>query len=295
MNRIAGQIAETIRILNEAYDTWNPSTVVACFSGGDDSAVMTHIAVQWAKEKGISLVTMAADTLISADGWREYVTDAAAKIGATYFEIWDNPDLGKWIKDVQERGFVYRKAQHPFYFYYLKQRQFRAALQHFKKHRKDRVMFLCGIRRSESTDRLTAPEIRKDGSGIWVNPIVYWSELDIADYRVFNDLPRNPFYDLTGNSGDCMCNWHNRIPLDKLKKHATAASKIILPLDAQCREKFGYGYDNEPTKRPEDNGQMTLPLFDWNTRGTPNLCAGCSKPEHASELVDFAQLQRMEW
>lgn len=286
------QIDETHKILDRAFETYNPSTMIACYSGGYDSMVMSHIALRWAKEHRIVLLVNAVDTLLSADGWRDYVTMSARAIGADMFDIWDNPGLDLWQKDVKEKGFVYRKKQHHIYFYYLKQRVFRMMLAKYKTHRFDHVMFLNGIRRAESPDRRNAPEVEKRGSAVFVNPILYWSNDEVLRYRTDHELPTNPFYDLFGNSGDCLCNWHNQIRLKAVEEHAPNLFQVIKPLDQQNRDNFGYGYDEEPTQEPDPN---QLRLFDWDTECTPNLCAGCSKPGPTNEMLDYIQLQRMEW
>ena len=57
---------------------------------------------------------------------------------------------------------------------------------------------------------------------------------------------------------------------------------------------YSGGYDSEPTVLPKQEaaGQRA---FDWDVNDTPNLCAGCSKPEPRNEALDFVALQRMEW
>ena len=287
------RIEETYAIMDRAIETYKPSTIVASYSGGYDSMVMSHIAIRWAQERGYrNLVLCAVDTLISADGWRDFVLSSAQRIGSPKTEIWDNPDLDLWVNDVKTRGFVYRKAQHKFYFYYLKQRVFRKIQAYYKKGIHDHVMFLNGIRRDESFERRNAPEVEKIGSGIYVNPVLYWTGDNILDYRTKQELPINPFYDLIGNSGDCTCNWHNHIKLGAIKKHATNAAKTILPLDQYNRDHFGYGYDEDPKTKISDD---QLRLFEWDTECTPNLCAGCSKPDASNDAADFLALQRMDW
>ena len=289
---------ETVyRILNGAVQEHQPSALIACFSGGYDSMVMTHIVNQWVMDtrQQAPLLVAAVDTLISADGWRDFVTDSAMAIGSKRFEIWDNPGIDLWEADVRERGFVYRKAQHKFYFYYLKQRVFRQMVQHFKTHEHDRIMFLNGVRRDESPDRANEPEVKRIGCGVYVNPVLYWTQDDINLYRAEYDLPINPFYDRWNNSGDCGCNWHDHISVAALHRWGTKAAKIIDPLRQHNLEVFGYDYDEEPSQllRQEAAGQQRL--FDWDTDCTPNLCAGCSKPEPGNDALDFVSMQRMEW
>lgn len=281
------------QILTEAYTEHKPSLVIASYSGGYDSMVMTHKTVQWAKVNSIPLLTIAVDTRLHADGWRDFVMDSSKQIGVTWFEIWQTVLLDKWVEDVKERGFAYRDAQHKIYFYYLKQNAFRQIIAHYKQHQHDRIMFVTGVRRLESRKRANTPEYSRNGAGVWCNPLVYWNEFEVQQYRIDHNLPENPFYHQTHNSGDCLCNWHTQISYDDLQKHGTEAARIINPLHEQCLARFGYGYGQEPSKlaRQEIAGQM--PLFDLE--GIPNLCAGCERPKASQDDIDTVMLQRMEW
>lgn len=286
------RIEETYAIMDRAVEKHKPSTIIASYSGGYDSMVMVYIANKWAQERGVKYVAHAVDTRISANGWRDYVTESAKQIGTPAFSIWDNPDLDLWIEDVKKHGFAYNEAQHPFYFFYLKQRAFREMVAHYKLHYHDRVMFLNGIRRDESRKRRNAPEVARYGSGVHVNPVLYWTGDNILDFRTKYNLPVNPYYDTIGNSGDCTCNWHTRFKLSTIKKYATKAAEVIVPLDAYSRDHFGYGYGENP-KTVVSKDQLRL--FDWDTTCTPNLCDGCNKPDASNDAADFLTFQRMEW
>jgi 3'-phosphoadenosine 5'-phosphosulfate sulfotransferase (PAPS reductase)/FAD synthetase len=284
----------TEQILSETLQRYKPSLIVCSYSGGYDSMVATHKTLQWAKQHAHStnILTIAVNTKLHADGWPEFVTTSAKTIGSRRFEIWQTTMLEKWIADVETRGFAYRKAQHKIYFYYLKQNAFRAVVAHYKKHTHDRIMFVTGVRRSESKERANTPESERYGSNVWCNPLVNWSEQDIHLYRLEHDLPENPFYHITNNSGDCMCNWHTNIPLASVKG---AARDIIAPLDKQCREQFGYGYGEEPSKGAKQEAAGQLRMFDFDDNGVPNLCASCERPKATQDQVDSVLLQRMEW
>lgn len=281
----------TEEILTEAYNEHNPSLVVCSYSGGYDSMVATHKALAWAKaNQHENIITIAVDTRIHADGWKEYVTNSAKALGCERLEIWQTTMLDKWIKDVQERGFAYRKAQHKIYFYYLKQNAFRAVVAYYKQHIHDRIMFVTGVRRSESKERALTPECERIGSNVWCNPLVNWNEFDVHQYRIDHNLPENPFYAITNNSGDCLCNWHTNISLEQVTGEAL---KIIEPLDTECRAKFGYGYGQEPSllMKQEVAGQM--PLFEYND--IPNLCASCERPQANHEQRENMLMQRLGW
>lgn len=285
----------TETILSEAVQQHKPSLIVCSYSGGYDSMIATHKALIWAKRfaHSANIVTIAIDTRIHADGWSEYVKQSAKALGARRFEIWQTTMLDKWVADVEERGFAYRKAQHKIYFYYLKQNAFRAVVAHYKKHRHDRIMFITGVRRLESRERADTPECERIGSNVWCNPLVYWNEQEVHEYRLKHNLPENPFYALTNNSGDCLCNWHTNISLTTLNKSATEAAKIITPLDEKCRQRFGYGYGQEPSRYSLQEAAGQLRLFEDDD--IPNLCAGCERPKASNEQLENLLMQRMEW
>jgi len=278
------------QILEEAVQIHKPSLIVCSYSGGYDSMCAMHRTFKWAKQyaRSIDIATISVNTKIHADGWPEFVTKSAAQIGARRFELWETSMLDKWIKDVQERGFAYRKAQHKIYFYYLKQNAFRAVIAKYKKHEHDRIMFVTGVRRSESKERASTPEHERIGCGVWVNPLVNWSEYDIHQYRLDHNFPENPFYALTNNSGDCMCNWHTNI---KLPMVTGEARTILEPLDTQCRQQFGYGYGEEPSRYIAQEAAGQMPLFG----DTPYLCVGCERPKAGNELLENMLMQRMAW
>ncbi len=281
--------AETI--LSETLQRHKPSLIVCSYSGGHDSIVATHKTLRWAKQYAHSanILTVAVDTQIHAEGWLDFVRFSAKTIDARRFEIWQTAMLDKWIEDVKTRGFAYQKAQHKIYFYYLKQNAFRAVVAHYKKHRHDRIMFVTGVRRAESKERATTPESEQYGSNVWCNPLVNWSEQETQLYRLEHNLPENPFYHLTNNSGDCLCNWHREIKLEKVQG---AALDIIQPLDIICREAFGYGYGEKPSKLLKQAAAGQMSLF---TDDTPYLCAGCERKQATHEQLENVLMNRLEW
>jgi 3'-phosphoadenosine 5'-phosphosulfate sulfotransferase (PAPS reductase)/FAD synthetase len=285
--------AETI--LSETVQKHKPSLIICSYSGGYDSMVATHKALKWAKRfaHSTNILTVAIDTRIHADGWPEYVRKSAMIIGARRFEIWQSKRFPEWINGIQEHGFGYTKAIHTIYFRQLKEAAFAAILAYYKTHRHDRIMFVTGVRRSESKERANTPESDRKGSNVWCNPLVNWSKQDIHEYRLAHDLPENPFYKFDLGSGDCLCNWVKNLDLKALEKHATEAAKIIAPLDSQCRLKFGYGYGEEPSQHAAQEAAGQLRLFDDSE--IPNLCAGCERPKASNEHLENLLMQRIAW
>lgn len=71
--------------------------------------------------------------------------------------------------------------------------------------RTQRIMFFTGIRISESSRRASRPEISRDGSEIWVSPIIHFTSEDMVEYREAFSVPKNEVNDMLHMSGECLC------------------------------------------------------------------------------------------
>lgn len=277
-------------ILQTAYETYNPSAIIACFSGGYDSMVATHIV----EDRFPDVVVASIDTGLTADGWPDYIQSVADRFNWN-LKFWHG-DLDGWSQRTKEYGFAFNADQHKSNFYYLKQKAIRQMVQDYKQHNHDRIMLISGVRRAESPRRASAPEIERKGCGVYVNPLVNWSDEDIIRYRLEHGLPDNPFYEVFKNSGDCLCNWGQHIPLEVLQEHAPKCHAHIKPVHDSTMNTHGYGYNQSPSQSwiLEKAGQ--LPLFDLPD-DTPNLCDGCTlKAAPSRNDVNAAVfLDRMEW
>lgn len=287
------------KILSKALALHKPSLIILSFSGGYDSMVSSHIATQWAKQHAHStnVITISADTLISADGWRDFVTNTAKQLGFPRFAIHNTDHFEKWASRMIESGYVYRESQHRINFYYLKQVVFRKLVQQYKKYRTDRIMFVNGVRRAESSARQHRPEIARQGSGVFVNPILYWSDLEVEQYRIAHDMPINPFYDTIGNSGDCLCNWHTHFKKETIQHHAPQTWQKIEPIHINCQKRHGYGYGEIPRNGQFiDGAGVQSSFFDLvGINETPNLCSDCRKPAASNEQRADLLFSRMNW
>ena len=91
----------------------------------------------------------------------------------------------------------------------LKERQLRVLLRESKAghSRRARVLFLSGIRRSESRRRSQREPIDRlrNSSAVFVNPLLNWTDLDMLRYRRANDLPESDAAALMHRSGECNC------------------------------------------------------------------------------------------
>ncbi len=74
-----------------------------------------------------------------------------------------------------------------------------------KLPRQQRVMFLSGIRRAESARRAERDAFHREGSIVWVSPLINWTNDDMQAYREQFAVPRNEVSDLIHMSGECLC------------------------------------------------------------------------------------------
>lgn len=271
-----GRIGETmielsINIVECAIAKWKPSHIICLFSGGYDSMIMSHIMNQL--DFGLPMTTYAIDTKLSADGWLDYVQEVAKKLGWP-FGIYDN-EAGWWefVEWVTLMGCPNTPTGHRRAYTRLKDRGVDGLLKQYKTSWHDKVLFISGIRKSESRERekLTEPINRRGKSNaIFVNPLFWWSDRDCLNYRITHDLPVNPFYETVGGSGDCQCNWGNFITYQKLLKHSPILARGNVKILQEISNKYhGFGWDNLPANQ--------LSFLDRLDSGEFWLCQGCKR------------------
>ncbi len=99
------------------------------------------------------------------------------------------------------------RGQHGKAYSRLKERRIEEALRETKAGhpRTSAVLFLSGIRRSESRRRAKREPLNQRGSAKFCNPLIEWSGLDMAGYRSHFDLPVSDVAALLHRSGECNC------------------------------------------------------------------------------------------
>lgn len=172
--------------------------VAVLFSGGNDSTVLAHLFRQRATH------AIHANTGIGVEETREFVRQTCASWGLPLIE--KHPPAGSTYRElVLERGFP-GPAQHFKMYQRLKERALRQARRELVTDRSQRVVFLAGRRRDESARRAMVPSSEREGSVVWVSPLVHWTKPDMVTYRLMQgDVPRNEVADLLHMSGECLC------------------------------------------------------------------------------------------
>ena len=282
-------------IISQAISEWKPVQIVCLFSGGYDSMVMTHL-VHTLDLHGVPTATWAVDTKLSADGWIKYINQVAAELQFENLNIYDNgAGFEEYKRWVAEYGNPRTRTGHTRAYRRLKETAFNAIHMLYKQGKHDKTLFLSGMRKFESSDREKSMhfEVQRAGSSnkIFANPLFWWTDLDIARYRVQHDLPDNPFYDTVKGSGDCQCNWGNFITLGTLRIHSPILAGGNVALLDDIGQRHGYGWDGEPVN--------IEPFFDteeyWGECNltTPFLCSNCSRQgRHRHNAAEEIMLQR---
>lgn len=233
---------------------------VALFSGGNDSTVLTHLMRERATHAAH------ANTGIGIEATRVFVRETSAAFGLPLIEV--HPPAGSTYRElVIAQGFP-GPAMHWKMYQRLKERGLRQVRgQLVDKPRRQRVIFLAGRRRDESQRRMNVPEQERDGSIVFVSPLVEWTKLDLNDYRRrFPDVPRNVVADTLHMSGECLCGafavegereqiayWYPEVEqhLTELEAEVAAAG---IP-EPRCR--WGWGEDRALTKAgPSKSGPL---------------------------------------
>lgn len=293
MMELNNATAQAYDILNRALYQYKPSTIVLMTSWGHDSQVSTDIAYKWARyyAHSTNVVVVTLDTGVCADDYTAWCKQQAQGRYSP-FVVWANPDVGfQWYADnATGYGFGYTKAFHSmFYYRMLKERTIAKILRHYKKHRYDRIMFVSGVYRAESIDRMNAPEVERHGAAVWVSPVVHWQKPQLEYYRQLHNLPDNPFYNTVGGSGDCLCNWGQFTSLDTMRKHSPKLGIKLAALSNHVTQLHGWGWGEAPSGGllAERAGQLVLPGIE--PLCAPDLCAGCnrSKPKQQEALDDY--------
>lgn len=235
--------------------------VVILFSGGNDSTTLAHLMRPRATH------ALHANTGIGIEETRQYVRDTCKQWGLPLLEIMSPRQNDRYETLVLERGFP--GAGHHYKMYQrLKERALRAARKQLVSNgRRERVIFLAGRRRDESSRRSNIPEMEREGSVVWVSPLVSWTKMDMNTYRLMQgDVPVNRVSDLIHMSGECLCgSFSKRGELDEIGEWFPDVVAYIRQLEEQLvdrddipehRRMWGWNADEEATKKERRSGRL---------------------------------------
>jgi len=183
-----------------ALDKKTLKATCVLYSGGNDSTVLTHLM----RERVDYAVHI--NTGIGVEETRQFVRDTCVAYELPLIE--EHPPPGATYDElVLKYGFP-GPAGHMLMYTRLKERGLRAVRRRFVDNpRKERVLFLAGMRAFESSRRMrNTEETHREGSVVWASPIGHWTNAHMAEYRRrFPDVPRNEVSDMLHMSGECLC------------------------------------------------------------------------------------------
>lgn len=271
ISNIGMLLKKAVDIIEYAIAEHKPSSVFIAYSGGRDSAVVLDIAARMQIADGI----MAIDTGLSADSWTTLINIHAQKYGIP-LEFARGGHRDWYGKNVREYGFGYTRGHHTVYYRMLKQDAIRAHVRTHKTSHYDRVMYLTGVRRSESPQRAKTPASIRDGSRVSVNPLIHWRSESVAAYlKVMVPDYYNPFYERYGNSGDCYCGWTCQHAAHNFRDHSPDLAAYLEALSAEQSESGLHTYGERPKK-----DALTIDMFE--DMPADSFCVNCTSVKNES-------------
>lgn len=267
-------------ILDNAPDTPNSKTaVLLAFSGGNDSRTLAHVVKPWFDNSPYNLELAAIDTELSENGWKESIIDFAKWIGVPV-TFWKGEGREYYRQYVELHGWP-GNAMHSQIQNRLKGRAFRKMVMARRGEVGGCVWILSGIRKAESRkrQRLTSPYSYRE-NGLFINPLFYWSNAQVIDYMINNNIPESPF-----TQGDCKCGctakdakseWQN------IEKNSPELMDFLLSLDNLCPWSWG-NFDKaaHAITKQLDAGQQWL---DSGGLEDFPVCADCWRSSLADEM-----------
>lgn len=188
------------KLVVDAIVEHEPSKMFALFSGGNDSAVLTSWArMQFGRRLDAAVFI---DTGTALPGVREFVEQFCAD---RYLPLIVLEAGNAYRRMVRNHG-VPGPGAHLYPYSWLKERQIRRLIREHKTHRNDRIILLSGARRAESQRRMgKAVPVEREGCKVWVNPLIDWTNEDMAAFRAKHNLPQSDVAALIHRSGECNC------------------------------------------------------------------------------------------
>jgi 3'-phosphoadenosine 5'-phosphosulfate sulfotransferase (PAPS reductase)/FAD synthetase len=196
------RIEEAHRLIDLAIKLYEPRAVYSLYSSGNDSACSTAIASEHKAFSGAATI----DTTI---GIPEALKHGRATAKARGWAITTlTPPIT--YEEFCERFGMPGPGAHALVYSWLKERCVRNLVRpHIRKNRRrkrDRVLLITGVRLAESDRRMGHVEpIHREGSKIWLAPLINWSATDCLNFRLDKKIAGNPVKPILGISGECLC------------------------------------------------------------------------------------------
>ena len=237
----------------------------ALFSGGHDSLVSTHKAM----EDGVADTVAHIDTGIGIPQTQEFVKETCKAHGWDLEIVSSDFDFEEIVLENQFPG----PAVHIIMYSKLKER----ALRKLARRHDDKPTFITGVRADESKRRFRNVEPEMEASSwLWKANIHDFSQRDVEAYIDQHGLERSPVKQKYHHSGECLCGaFGNRTEeLTLLEAHYPETATRIKELEAKVQEKHGNDERSYWAHGNMDSKQMRALLAD-NDESQMMLCASC--------------------
>lgn len=243
------------------------AATVVLFSGGNDSTVLAHLM-----RPRLSHAAH-ANTTIGIEATREFVRETCQSWHLPLFEFAAPRPSDRYEALVLAHGFP-----GPGHHFKMYQRLKERALEEVRRQvvrnpHKERVVFLAGRRRTESSRRTHIPTSERRGSTVWVSPLANWTKFDLTTYRLVNErVPVNEVSDLIHMSGECLCGSFARPgEREELEYWFPEFKQTILDLE----RRIAHRHDIPANRRTWGWGAHTQEKVPPRRRPVGTLCTSC--------------------
>lgn len=239
-------LAQTAETMAEAIAEHQPSRRFLLFSGGNDSLVVLDALANQADE------IVHINTGIGIAETTAFARHVAGRYDLPYTEL-TPPVPYEWLVLNRWDGMPGPGA-HRFTYQRLKERCVEALLRDHRRFRGERFMLLTGVRNAESLRRMGYRDpVSRRGGQVWVNPLVRWTNEQMAEYRHGQSLPVNEVSANLHMSGECLCGAmadqdESRGEREMIRFFYPGFEKRLAELENECRSR-GLPYTEWGVKR----------------------------------------------
>jgi len=240
----------------------------ALFSGGHDSLVSTHKAI----EDGDADTVAHIDTGIGIPQTQEFVKETCEKHGWDLEVVSSEFDFEDIVIEEQFPG----PAVHIIMYSKLKER----ALRVIARWHDGKPTFITGVRADESERRFRNVEPEMEASQwYWKANIHDFTKRDVEAYIDEHGLDRSPVKQKYHHSGECLCGaFGNRTEeLTLLEAHFPETANRIKELESRVQEEHGADDPRSYWAHGNMDKKQLRALLADNDESQMMLCASCEK------------------
>lgn len=290
MSSLDAKLDSAQKYIETAVDQYNPEHIFGLFSGGHDSASVTHFAARMLGDRLTGVVHV--NTGIGIPETRQYVRETCERYEWPLLEYKatentnakGEPDPIIYEELVKAHGFP-GAFGHGMMYNRLKERQIRRLCRDYGASPKEPIMLISGCRKEESTRRMgTTKPIDPQGRTIWVAAFADLTAVECNAYMERERIPRNPVKDYLHMSGECLCGaFAHPGELSEIELWYPDAAAEIKRIEQEVRAiGFPWGWEEQPPqwwvnrKHAAEAGQHDA-FEDEAEAEIQYLCTGCGK------------------